>query len=55
MNYLFLLSLLGHTQFTYMHIRLDFSDKLSEKNAFAFPITIPTQKFNIEIQCKSVS
>ena len=40
---------------TYMQIRLDLAHKLSEHNAFTFPITIPTQEFNIVIKCKSVS
>ena len=36
-------------QFTNMQIRLDLAYKLSEHNAFTFPITIPTHKFNIAI------
>ena len=43
------------TQFTNMQIRLDLAYILSEHNALTFPITIPTQKFNIVIKCTSVS
>ena len=42
-----MLSLLRHTQLTYMQIKLDLDFKLSEHNAFTFLITIPTQKFKI--------
>ena len=40
----FMLSLLGHTQFTNMQIRLDLAYKRLEHIAFTFPITIPTHK-----------
>ena len=38
-----------------MQIRLDFACKHLEHNAFTFPITSPTQKFNILIKCNYVS
>ena len=34
--------------YIYMQIRLDLAKKLTERNAVTFPVTIPTQKFNIE-------
>ena len=51
----FMLSLLGHTQFTDMQIRLDLAYKLLEHIVFTFPITIPTHKLNTVIKYKSVS
>ena len=51
----FMLSLLGHTQFTNMQIRLDLAYKLREHTAFTFPITIPTHKLNTVIKYNPVS